>query len=777
MPWVMSAAVCAASPTYAQEPPPVPPSSTPPTPPPDALPSTRAKADVVVVGRARATEDLADEKASSTVTQKDLDRRMPRSAPDALRYEPGVFVQQSGHGQGSAFLRGLTGQQTLMLFDGIRMNNSVYRHGPNQYFFTLDARTIRSIEVERGGGSTRWGSDALGGVIDAHPLEPELLEHVSQSSADSDAKTQSWRVEPRIFLRGTTADSERGGRLQLDTSWRMSDGVTVGLLGGFGGRDVGLLRGPPVLNPDRSTDAGPLPWVPRYQEYDPTVPWAKQKDKLRTQLGTGFDERTGDARFVVRTSDRNTFTASAYLYHESNAPRTDQCAPPTAPFDQCLTYEKQYRDLAYFAWDTRVGPAADTLRTTVSWQRQHEQRRLDLTSANKVGRGIDTVNTYGVTSRAETARLVLSPALALTVDYGVDTYLDRLSSRSEHEYTDTHDRVQESRGQYLDGSTYLYGGSYGDLALDLGDRWTLRGGARLSWAAAHAKADPQSGTLPVDRHWVPLVGHTGVEFKAAAPVRLFLNYDNSFRAPNLDDMTSRQQTGPGFQFENAALEPERAHTFEFGTRLRTPYLIADGWLFETYLDEAIIKVPKTVAECPPNTPNCNGAWSRMQLQNSPSYSELRGAEGAAKGFLPLRLTLRATISYVWSEGPRVGQIGYGGFGKVLGERVPLSRTPPLNGTGELAWTHPCGLEASTAVQWARAQRRLAISDYSDGRIPKYGTPGFAVMHVRGTYRLDDTFAVSAAVENIFNSPYRFHGSSVNGAERGLMVQLEGAHAF
>ena len=82
--------------------------------------------------------------------------RLPRSAPDALRNEPGVYVQQSGHGQGSPYIRGRTGQQTLVLFDGIRVNTSMWRQGPNQYFFTVDSRTVHSIEVIRGGASTLY---------------------------------------------------------------------------------------------------------------------------------------------------------------------------------------------------------------------------------------------------------------------------------------------------------------------------------------------------------------------------------------------------------------------------------------------------------------------------------------------------------------------------------------------------------------------------------------------------------------------------------------------
>jgi outer membrane cobalamin receptor len=121
------------------------------------------------VVRAGRDDGVSEERAHGTVSRSEIERRQPRSAPDALRYESGVFVQQSAHGQGSAFIRGLTGQQTLLLFDGIRVNNSTYRQGPNQYFFTIDSRTIDSIEILRGGGSTRYGSDALGGVIAALP--------------------------------------------------------------------------------------------------------------------------------------------------------------------------------------------------------------------------------------------------------------------------------------------------------------------------------------------------------------------------------------------------------------------------------------------------------------------------------------------------------------------------------------------------------------------------------------------------------------------------------
>ena len=55
--------------------------------------------ETVVVGTP--LELLDEDDATSTVTRRDLERRLPRSAPDALRYEPGVFVQQTAHAAAS----------------------------------------------------------------------------------------------------------------------------------------------------------------------------------------------------------------------------------------------------------------------------------------------------------------------------------------------------------------------------------------------------------------------------------------------------------------------------------------------------------------------------------------------------------------------------------------------------------------------------------------------------------------------------------------------------
>ena len=99
------------------------------------------------------------------LTADDIRRRNYRSTPDALADMMGVFVQETNDGGGSPIIRGLVGNQVLIMVDGIRLNNSSFRLGPNQYFNTIDLNQIERIEVVRGAGSVLYGSDALGGVV------------------------------------------------------------------------------------------------------------------------------------------------------------------------------------------------------------------------------------------------------------------------------------------------------------------------------------------------------------------------------------------------------------------------------------------------------------------------------------------------------------------------------------------------------------------------------------------------------------------------------------
>jgi outer membrane receptor protein involved in Fe transport len=247
-------------------------------------------------------------------------------------------------------------------------------------------------------------------------------------------------------------------------------------------------------------------------------------------------------------------------------------------------------------------------------------------------------------------------------------------------------------------------------------------------------------------------------------VHLLATFDHSHRSPNINDLTARQQTGPGYQFENPNLEAEKANTFELGTRLHWNILRIDLFGFYTQLQNAIVKAPKTIDNCPEAASGCASSWSQLQLVNTAGTSTLYGAEASVIGRTKIGLDFRATVSYAYGQSPDV--IDPDNF-------VPISRIPPLNGTAEVHYRFFQNWKVGTALRWARAQTRLAPADINDmTRIPMGGTPGFAIFDFRISYRAKNKWLASFVLENVFDSPYRYHGSSVNGAGVGGMIVFD-----
>jgi len=200
-----------------------------------------------------------------------------------------------------------------------------------------------------------------------------------------------------------------------------------------------------------------------------------------------------------------------------------------------------------------------------------------------------------------------------------------------------------------------------------------------------------------------------------------------------------------------------------------------GWLgagagaYVTGVEGAIARSLRDIADCPPTSRDCQGAWFRYQLVNLDGPATVRGAEVAADATWDA-VVLRATVAYAHGDGPNP-EVRPADPTLPYVERVPLSRVPPLNGTAEARWRGD-GRYAALGLRWATAQDRLAPVDRGDPRIPAGGTPGHAVVDLRAGVRLSPETRVAAVLENVLDAAYRYHGSSIDGPGRSLLVYLE-----
>jgi hemoglobin/transferrin/lactoferrin receptor protein len=108
------------------------------------------------------------------ITVKDIRKADAQNMGDLLMSTGNVFVQKSQQGGSSPIIRGFEASRVLLVIDGVRMNNAIYRSGHLQNIITVDQNILERVEVMQGPSSTLYGSDALGGAVHMMTRQPKL---------------------------------------------------------------------------------------------------------------------------------------------------------------------------------------------------------------------------------------------------------------------------------------------------------------------------------------------------------------------------------------------------------------------------------------------------------------------------------------------------------------------------------------------------------------------------------------------------------------------------
>ena len=342
-----------------------------------------------------------------------------RTVPEMLSYETGVMVQKTNHGGGSPSLRGLHGNQTLMMVDGVRLNNSIFRYGPNQYLNTVDAFAVDQLDVLFGSGSIQYGSDAMGGVIAAKFHEPEFV------------KCNQW--VPKVFFRTTTGNQEYSMRSSVDRCFgqnAITAGTTMRQFGDvLAGGDWKYQR-----------PSG-------YKEFDVDVKFV-HKDKLGKWVAAHQSNNQFDVPIFHRVALEN-----YKFYNTTLQART-------------LSYLK--RSLVF------SGKLFDEIELMAGRQNQHEHREFQKNNSNLLRTERDSVNTYFFTTKFY-GKLHNRWQWVL----GTDFYFDKVNSaRTDADVA--MGTLKQIRGLYPNGSTQMQNSAFGYIT-KTGDRGLVRLGGRYNY--------------------------------------------------------------------------------------------------------------------------------------------------------------------------------------------------------------------------------------------------------------------------------------------------------
>ena len=161
--------------------------------------------------------------AVSIITKEDLAKQQIFQVADYLKTVPGVSIASAGSlgGQAQLRMRGAEANQTLVMIDGVEMNDPAA--GDEFQFEHLTSNEIERIEIIRSPMSAAWGSDALAGVINIITRQADAPLAVSAFAEYGSFDT--------LKLGGRIAASENGWKFSLGANHMKSDGTNISRTG------------------------------------------------------------------------------------------------------------------------------------------------------------------------------------------------------------------------------------------------------------------------------------------------------------------------------------------------------------------------------------------------------------------------------------------------------------------------------------------------------------------------------------------------------------------
>ncbi len=736
----------------------------------------------VTVTAARAEkEPFKTPNAITVLDLKQLERTNADIASNLLQDVGGVIAQQTTVGQGSPMLRSLTGYQTLIQVDWVRLNNSTFRSGPNQYTATVSPEMLERAEVLLGSSSMLYGSGAMGGVISfftkAVPINPAQ---------------QTWDIRPRLLGRYATATEERLGRLEV-TGNRGRFGFIVG--GGV--RDYGDVNpgvGYDLHYKNRKFEiVNEMPSGVELYNYDEVAELSKENIPERWLIDNegplGWRAYDADAKIAYQFNDTNTVTVAYQMWRQPQTPRYDKIAPQE--FDE-FYFEPQDRDLVYANYIVNpVEESIDTFRLTASYHRQKEGRnevKLDATSRRQ---RYDTVNTIGLSAQAVSSVLPRQRLVG-----GGEFYLDMIQSRTVRTDIPTgKEDVNEDLGRFISGSQFWDASLYLQDEVTVHERVELTFGGRATFYQTNADLslrDPSFDEFDVFDN--SLTGSAGIVVGLTDSLNFVGSFGTAFCAPSLNDTTAVEVTNEGVTAPSPVLRPETSWTVEGGLKAKHAYFRGALTLFHSRISGLVARRPVQEAYAGEALPQLHQDLIReyegidVLVFDNVDEAQFQGVELAGLAPILPAWSIYGNAALLRGEVLKIN-------GKVPDPEKPwearIRREPPLNAIVGVQW-EPLNTQfwATLFVRAAAEQRRLNRSDIRDPRIQgstrdpaevefddngnavDAGTPGWWTLNVRGGVKLFESTRLTLAFENLLDRRYRPHGSGVNAPGFNVSVSLD-----
>lgn len=467
-------------------------------------------------------------RAVQVITAEQIRRKAGFELSDIVLQEAGFFMSPAGNGGGSVIIRGLASRQVLVMIDGVKINNTIWRtfSDMKEHFNLLDPNEIERIEIVRGVVSV-LGSEALGGVVN-------IITKKGPSGTDGFGSTLS--------LRYSSADQGRGASLQLH-----GQGPRYQYIAGVSGVETGDLKGAQGEEQANTSYGNRGGFV--NLSYFPT-------SEKTLALGYRAFERK-DAKLI-------TYLNTGFFDHFDVDPMRMQMAT------------LRYGDVTSRWWE-------DSLTATLSWNRQDDGRNYLLNNTTSQVHNRNSDDMLGL--NLEAGKFIRSHHIV----YGLDHTREKIDSST---WTVRPTGTTYGRGDYTDGGEYEATGVYLNDHFSFTKWLTITAGARYGkYTSRGHEVIPGFGEFDARSSKSNLTSSVNLVVHATPNLNFVGNYVRGYRAPNMHDMTAYTLNALAVIIPSTDVQAEKMRSMEGGFKYENGRLTTSAFYFRNNLSNLLVQAP------------------------------------------------------------------------------------------------------------------------------------------------------------------------------------------
>lgn len=697
----------------------------------------------VVVSASRFAEKKEDVPQQIQVLKsRELQFINQATTSDVLQQTGNILVQKSQLGGGSPIIRGFEANKVLLVVDGVRMNNAIYRGGHLQNSLTLDNTILDRVEIVYGPGSVVYGSDALGGVMHFYTRSPQVA-----------AGNKKTAIQSQAFLRYGTAAREKTGHLDFNLGLKKAAFLTSFTFSDFGSLRQGRHRHRD--NPDG--------WQRHFY-----VTRAGQDDVMAAnpnpeiQVGTAYHQYNFLQKVLFTPRATSSHGLNLQYSTSSDVPRYDRL---TQMSGNNLRYAEWYygpqdRFLASYTFNTTTGtPYYDQARVIAAYQYIEESRHDRAFKQNNRNSRIEQVDIYSMNADFEKD---LHPH---ELRYGLEVNHNQVGSRAFVQNIATGLKSPLDT-RYPDGGAAMQAlAAYVTHAFEIKPNLIFTDGLRFSRVNLKAYfKDKTFFPFPFQQVYQnngALNGNLGLVYMPREDWRLAVLGSTGFRAPNVDDLSKVFESVPGqVVVPNPNLKPEYTYNTELSlSKSYDQRLRVEAVAYYTWLRQALTNRLATF-EGQDSIPY-NGQLSQVTMPVNAGRAYIFGSSLNLVADITGAISFNSSLNYT--------------YGRITSDSMPLDHIPPLFGKAsfQLKVKKFRGELQVFYNGWKRVRHYNMLGEDNFAFATPAGMPAWYTFNLRTAYQLYPKIQLQVALENILDRQYRVFASNIGAPGRNLVLTLRG----